>query len=69
MDFVAASIPPETFPAHTAVMLTEEEMKVGLPPFAHLSSLYTVVRLLITDELATILSLIGLPQNGYLSTC
>jgi hypothetical protein len=69
LDFVAVSIPLETFTAHTAVTLTEEEMAVGLPPSAHLSSLYTIVRLLITDALATILSLIGLMPNGYLFAC
>jgi len=69
LDLVAASIPPETSTAHTGVTLTEEEMAVGLPPFSHLSSRYTTVRILITGAHATVISHIGLSPNGYLYAC
>jgi len=57
------------FTAQTAVTLTEEDMAVGLPPPVHLFSLYTSVRLLITDALATTLSFIGLEPHGGLYAC
>jgi len=69
MDFVAVVTLRETFTKHTAVALTEEDMAVGLPPSAHLSTLYITARLLIAGALASILSLIGLTSSGYLFAC
>jgi type IV secretory pathway VirB2 component (pilin) len=69
LNCAVASILPETFTAHMAITLTEEEMAVGLPPPAHLLSIRSLVRLLTTGAFATFMAVIGFASCGYPFAC